>query len=91
MFRQSGKGKGNAVREGFDVAKGAVLMILDTDLATPPEELPKFYEALKQNKGDFDLLFGAAKLNRKITEIIVRYKDGSMDRPRSAGSDTAGF
>jgi pectin methylesterase-like acyl-CoA thioesterase len=25
--------------------------------------------------GDFDLLFGAAKLNLKIVEIIVRYKE----------------
>ena len=25
--------------------------------------------------GDFDLLFGAARLNLKITEIIVRYRD----------------
>ena len=25
--------------------------------------------------GDFDLLFGAAKLNMKMTEIIIRYRD----------------
>ena len=144
---QSGKGKGNAVREGFDAATGEILFILDADLTTPPEDMPKFYDALKRNKGefingcrlvypmekqamrilnlianksfgilftyllsqplkdtlcgtkvlfredyeiiknnrryfgdfdpfgDFDLLFGAAKLNMKITEIIVRYKD----------------
>ena len=144
---QTGKGKGNAVRDGFEVATGDILFILDADLTTPPEDMPKFYEALKKNKGefingcrlvypmekqamrllnlianksfgvlfsyllsqplkdtlcgtkvlfkkdyetikenrsyfgdfdpfgDFDLLFGAAKLNMKITEIIVRYKD----------------
>jgi len=144
---QSGKGKGNAVRDGFEAATGDILFILDADLTTPPEDMPKFYEALKMNKGefingcrlvypmekqamrllnlianksfgvlfsyllsqplkdtlcgtkvlfrkdyesishnrsyfgdfdpfgDFDLLFGAAKLNMKITEIIVRYKD----------------
>lgn len=147
VMTQSGKGKGNAVREGFDAATGDILFILDADLTTPPEDMPKFYEALKKNKGefingcrlvypmekqamrllnlianksfgvlfsyllsqplkdtlcgtkvlfkkdyeiikenrsyfgdfdpfgDFDLLFGAAKLNMKITEIIVRYKD----------------
>ncbi len=147
VLRQSGKGKGNAVREAFDVATGDVLMILDADLTMPPEELPKFYDALLYNKGefingcrlvypmdknamrflnllgnmffgwffsyllgqrlkdtlcgtkvlynvdyqsikanrsyfgdfdpfgDFDLLFGAAKLNLKITEVIIRYKD----------------
>lgn len=147
VFRQSGKGKGNAVREGFEKASGEVLMILDADLTTPPEDMPKFYEAIAAGKGefingcrlvypmekqamrflnylgnkffgwffsyllgqrlkdtlcgtkvllktdydkiqanrhyfgefdpfgDFDLLFGAAKLNLKITEIIVRYRD----------------
>ena len=146
-IRQTGKGKGNAVREAFAIAEGDVLMILDADLTTPPEEMPKFYEALHQNKGefingcrlvypmekqamrflnllgnkffglfftyllgqrlkdtlcgtkvlrrthyneiarnrsyfgdfdpfgDFDLLFGAARLNLKMTEIIVRYRD----------------
>ncbi len=147
VLRQSGKGKGNAVREGFDAATGEVLMILDADLTMPPEELEKFYQALHQKKGefingcrlvypmdkdsmrflnflankffgmfftyllgqrlkdtlcgtkvlfkrdyeaikanrsyfgefdpfgDFDLLFGAAKLNLKITEINIRYRD----------------
>ncbi len=147
VFRQSGKGKGNAVREGFDRATGDVLMILDADLTTPPEDMPKFYDAIAGGRGefingcrlvypmekqamrflnylgnkffgwlfsyllgqrmkdtlcgtkvlfrfdydkiqanrdyfgefdpfgDFDLLFGAAKLNLKITEIIVRYRD----------------
>ncbi len=149
VLRQSGVGKGNAVREAFDMATGDVLMILDADLTTPPEDMPKFYEAIARNKGefingcrlvypmekqamrflnflanlffglffshllgqplkdtlcgtkvlfrkdykkieanrhyfgdfdpfgDFDLLFGAAKLNLKIVEIIVRYKDRS--------------
>lgn len=146
-MKQSGKGKGNAVREAFEVAKGDILMILDADLTTPPEDMGKFYDALAQNHGefingcrlvypmdkqamrflnylgnkffswffsyllgqrlkdtlcgtkvlfrkdyelikanrkyfgdfdpfgDFDLLFGAAKLNLKMKEIIVRYRD----------------
>lgn len=147
VLRQSGKGKGNAVREAFENASGEILMILDADLTMPPEELPKFYDALRYNRGefingsrlvypmdknamrflnllgnkffgmfftyllgqrlkdtlcgtkvlykkdydqivrnrhffgdfdpfgDFDLIFGAAKLNLKITEIIIRYRD----------------
>lgn len=147
VIRQSGKGKGNAVREGFDAASGEILIILDADMTTPPEYLPKFYLAIRNNKGefingcrlvyplekqamrflnlaanklfsvlfsyllgqrvkdtlcgtkvlfkkdydiirefrscfgdfdpfgDFDLLFGAAKLNLKIVEINVRYKE----------------
>ena len=147
VIRQTGKGKGNAVREGFETASGDILLILDADLTTPPEDLPKFYQALRANKGefingcrlvyplekqamrflnlaankgfgmlfsyllgqrlkdtlcgtkvlfkkdyeiirdnrdyfcdfdpfgDFDLLFGAAKLNLKIVEVNVRYKE----------------
>lgn len=142
---QDGKGKGDAVRKGFDAASGDVLMILDADLTMPPEDLPKFYEAIASGKaefvngsrlvypmeegamrflnhianevfswlftwllnqrftdtlcgtkvllksdyqkiaanrryfgdfdpfGDFDLIFGAAKLNLKVVEIPIRY------------------
>lgn len=53
LMRQTGKGKGNAVFEAFDAARGEVLMILDADLSVPPEQLPKFYEALSSGKGEF--------------------------------------
>jgi SAM-dependent methyltransferase len=147
ILQQSGKGKGNAVREGFAVAEGDLLMILDADLTMPPEELPKFYDAVISGRcdfangsrlvypmdedamrflnmcanktfsilfswilgqplkdtlcgtkvltkqsyesivanrsyfgefdpfGDFDLLFGASKLNLKILDIPIRYKE----------------
>jgi len=147
VLRQNGRGKGDAVREGFEASTGDILMILDADLTTPPEDLPKFYHAIAEGRGefingcrlvypmekeamrflnllgnkffslfftfllgqrlkdtlcgtkvlfrkdyerikanrsyfgdfdpfgDFDLLFGAAKLNLKIVEIIVRYKE----------------
>ena len=146
-LQQTGKGKGNAVREGFAIAEGDLLMILDADLTMPPEELPKFYDALISGRcefangsrlvypmdekamrflnlcankmfsilfswllgqpvkdtlcgtkaltresydgivanrsyfgdfdpfGDFDLLFGASKLNLKILDIPIRYKE----------------
>jgi len=142
---QDGKGKGDAVRKGFAMATGDVLMILDADLTVAPEALPEFYDALRSGRGefingsrlvyamereamrflnmlgnrffslmftwllgqrikdtlcgtkvlfkkdyerivaqrsyfgdfdpfgDFDLLFGAAKLNLKIVELPVRY------------------
>lgn len=52
-FQQSGKGKGDAVRKGFGEARGDVLMILDADLTMPPEDLPKYYDALATGKGEF--------------------------------------
>ncbi|MET0391473.1 MAG: glycosyltransferase, partial [Polyangiales bacterium] len=48
-----GKGKGDAVRKGFAAAQNDVLMILDSDLTVPPEDLPKFYRALVAQKGEF--------------------------------------
>lgn len=53
LLRQSGKGKGDAVRLGFSRAGGDVLMILDADLTVPPEDLPRFLDALCSGKGEF--------------------------------------
>ena len=53
LFRQTGRGKGDAVRLGFAQARGELLMILDADLTVPPEDLPRFYEVLVSGKGDF--------------------------------------
>ncbi|MDQ1339441.1 MAG: hypothetical protein QG567_593 [Campylobacterota bacterium] len=50
---QDGTGKGDAVRKGYAHAKGDVLMILDADLTVPPEDLPKFWNALIEGKGEF--------------------------------------
>ena len=147
LFKQTGAGKGDAVRKGFAEASGDILMILDADLTVPPEDLPRFYDAMAQGKGefvngvrliypmedqamrmanlvgnkffsmafswligqpvkdtlcgtkviwredyqtlaanrayfgdfdpfgDFDLLFGAAKLNLKIVDLPIRYRE----------------
>jgi SAM-dependent methyltransferase len=145
-IQQNGKGKGDAVRKGFGIASGDILMILDADMTVAPEELPKFFNAIASGKGeyingsrlvypmekeamrflnllgnkffsltfswllgqnlkdtlcgtkvisrenylklaanrsyfgdfdpfgDFDLIFGSAKLNLKFVEIPIRYK-----------------
>ncbi len=51
-FVQPGKGKGDAVRTGFKHARGDILMIQDADLTAPPEELPKFFDAMVSGKGE---------------------------------------
>lgn len=51
--QQDGKGKGDAVRKGFGMATGDILMILDADLTVPPEDLPKFYNAFATGKGEY--------------------------------------
>ena len=52
-IQQKEKGKANAVREGFDISNGEILMILDADLTTPPEALQKFYDAIIEDHGEF--------------------------------------
>jgi SAM-dependent methyltransferase len=147
VLTQPGIGKADAVRAGFDIARGDVLMILDADLTMPPEDLPKYYQVLVSGQaefvngsrlvypmekeamrflnqianrifsmlftyllnqrftdtlcgtkalqrkhyqrivanrtyfgdfdpfGDFDLIFGATKLNLKVVEIPIRYSN----------------
>lgn len=53
LFRQAGIGKADAVKLGFDQAAGDIVMILDADLTVPPEDLPRFYGALVNEKGEF--------------------------------------
>jgi ubiquinone/menaquinone biosynthesis C-methylase UbiE len=53
LFKQPGKGKGDAVRIGFDSAKGDILMILDADITVPPEDLQRFVDVLASGIGEF--------------------------------------
>jgi SAM-dependent methyltransferase len=53
LLKQPGIGKADAIRAGFEKASGDVLMILDADLTVPPEDLPRFYEALVSGTGEF--------------------------------------
>ena len=52
FLKQTGKGKGDAVRLGFAHARGEVLLILDSDMGVLPAEVPKFVEALVRGKGE---------------------------------------
>ena len=51
--KQPGKGKNDAVREGFKHATSDLLTILDADLTMPPELLGRFYEAYVNGNADF--------------------------------------
>jgi SAM-dependent methyltransferase len=53
VHEQTGKGKGDAVRLGFERARNDLLMILDADLTVAPEDLPKFYRAVASGHADF--------------------------------------
>ena len=46
IVRQEGRGKGNALRAGFDAAPSDILVMIDADGSTQPSEIPAFVEAL---------------------------------------------
>jgi glycosyltransferase involved in cell wall biosynthesis len=46
VVRQGGHGKGNALACGFAAARGDVIVMLDADGSTKPEEIPRFIDAL---------------------------------------------
>ncbi len=51
--KQDGKGKGDAVRKGFEMASGDILAIYDADMTVPASEIKNFFEAITEGKGDF--------------------------------------
>jgi SAM-dependent methyltransferase len=52
LVQGPGRGKAAAVRAGLEKAAGDVLMILDADMTVMPEDLPAFFEAITENKGE---------------------------------------
>jgi hypothetical protein len=78
---------------GFGVADGELLMILDADLTTAPEKLPKFYDAVLSGRCDSrenpgrtgdgsHTLFSSTKRNvqpswANLRLLIVRAADGN--------------
>jgi glycosyltransferase involved in cell wall biosynthesis len=53
LVLQQGKGKWNAVQEGFDASAGELLVILDGDMTVDPEEIARVYEAIVSGHGEF--------------------------------------
>jgi SAM-dependent methyltransferase len=81
LVTQDGQGKGDAVRKGFEVARGDVLMILDADLTVPPEELTTFWTALVEEKGEF--------ING--TRLVYPMEKGAMRLANVAGNKVFGL
>jgi len=71
---QKGKGKGDAVRLGFEIAEGDILAIYDADMTVPPDELSKFYSALIGGRGDFingsRLVYPMEKLSMRTLNFV---------------------
>ncbi len=46
IVQQTGKGKGNALRCGFAASTGDIVVMMDADGSTDPNEIPRFVDAL---------------------------------------------
>jgi glycosyltransferase involved in cell wall biosynthesis len=46
IVQQTGMGKGDALRNGFDAATGDIVVMMDADGSTDPTEIPRFIDAL---------------------------------------------
>ena len=46
IIKQAGKGKGNALKAGFAACTGDIIVMLDADGSTHPNEIPRFIEVL---------------------------------------------
>jgi len=53
LLKQKGIGQGDAFRHGFDQAKGNLVIWLEADLTTPPEEAFLFWEAFLNGRGEY--------------------------------------
>src|SRR4051812_29930132 len=46
VLHQNGKGKGGALAQGFAAATGDIIVMIDADGSTDPEEIPRYVGAL---------------------------------------------
>lgn len=51
IVQQEGKGKGAAIRSGFNAATGDIIVMLDADGSTHPDEIVYFVQALMNGAG----------------------------------------
>ncbi|GCE12654.1 glycosyltransferase family 2 protein [Tengunoibacter tsumagoiensis] len=60
ILKQSGKGKGDALRAGFAACTGDIIVMLDADGSADPQEIPLFVDALLKG---YDFAKGSRFLN----------------------------
>ena len=81
-YRQTGKGKSDAVRLGFSKASHDLITILDADLTMPPEMLPRFYNAYCAGLADFASLSEALAM---IGRLLAKSPSASRIASRWVG------
>ena len=71
ILHQYGQGKGDALRQGFAASTGDIIVMLDADGSTDPDEIPLFVTALMQG---YDFAKGSRFLNGGGSQDITRLR-----------------
>jgi len=71
LLRQANAGKGAALRRGFALVTGDLVVIQDADLEYSPEEYPDLIELIC--KGHADVVFGSRFLGRHRAFMFTHY------------------
>lgn len=74
ILQDRGRGKGTAVRKGFEVATGDIIMIQDADLEYDVNDYEKLIRPIIDGKADFVLGSRHLKHNGKTDWLIRRFK-----------------
>jgi len=74
VLYQPGTGKGNALKCGFEHARGDIIVTLDADGATDPEEIHKFIEPLLNG---YDFAKGSRFLNKNHLKMPLHRRFGN--------------
>ena len=53
VIGQPGRGQGDAIREGFSQVNGAIIILLEADMTSPPADIGPVYACMRQGIGEF--------------------------------------
>ena len=74
VFKDNGKGKGDGIRTGIDVAKGDILVFIDADLSHEANDIPMLIKPISDHQYDLVVasrkLGGSDELHGSISEFI---------------------
>ena len=71
VVHQTGRGKGNALREGFFSAKGDIVVALDADGSMDPGEISRYVELIEVG---FDYVKGSRMMAGGSSEDLTRFR-----------------